>query len=86
MVCRKTRLLQMFELHEQAQLIECLANVQELLLFVDQQDARGELPLHWRLRLIVGGPNFTAHAFLRLQLHGGLKTVDVDPQRPVEFS
>ncbi len=80
------RLLQLFELREQAQRIECLGNPKELLLLVCRQDAGGQQPLHRRLRLIVGPPDFTALSLFRLELHGGLKTVDVDPQRPVEFS
>ncbi len=41
--------------------------------------------MHRRLRLIIGAPHFTSLALFRLKLHGGLKTVDVDPQCPVEF-
>ena len=79
------RLLQMFELRKQAQRIECLCDAKELLLLFCRQDPRGQQSLHGRLSLIVGASDLTALSFFRLELHGGLKTVDIDPQRPVEF-
>src|SRR2546421_8149077 len=39
----------------------------------------------WGLRLIVGPAHLTPFSLLRLQFHGGLKTIDIHPQRPVEL-
>ena len=35
--------------------------------------------------LIVGASHFTALSFFRLEFHGRLKTIDIDPQRAIEF-
>jgi hypothetical protein len=55
------------------------------LLLLGRQDRRRKESLHRRLGLIVGAPHFTALSFFRLEFHGGLKTIHIDPQRPLEF-
>src|SRR6266568_961745 len=40
---------------------------------------------HRSLRLIIGPSYLAPLSLFRLQLHRGLKTIDIDPQRPVQF-
>jgi hypothetical protein len=68
---RKTRLLQMLKLREQAQRVQGFSDPKQFLLLCCRQDARGKQSLHWGLRLIVGAPYLAAFSLFRLQLHRG---------------
>ena len=35
--------------------------------------------------MVVGATHFTALSLFGLQFHGGLKTIHIDPQCPIEF-
>ncbi len=71
---------------KQAQGVQCLRNPQQFLLLTRGQHSTGKESLHGCLSLIVGTPHFTPVSLFRCELHGGLKTVDIHAQRPLEFS
>src|SRR6266699_2168305 len=78
-------LLEVFELREQAQRVHGLGNAKQLVLLFGRQDTRGQQSLQRGLGLIIGPAHVTAISLFRLKLHGRLETIDIHPQRPVEF-
>jgi hypothetical protein len=83
--CRHSGISEVFELREQAQRVHSLADAKQLVLLVRRQDSRGQQTLHRGLGTIIGPTYFTAISLFRLKFHGRLKTIDIDPQCPIEF-
>jgi hypothetical protein len=50
------------------------------------QDPREQEPLQWRLGWIVDAAHFSSLVLFGHELHRGLKTIDIQPQRSVQFA
>jgi hypothetical protein len=78
-------LLQLLQLAQQADGVECVCHLEQLLLFRGRQHPCHEQPLQGGRRWIIHAAYFLPFTLVRQQFHRGLKTVARQAERPVQF-